>query len=136
VVLAHRLAALSGVAVMLLLLTSPVAPAATKTTQPGKTILVYFIFTDKKLLLGVYREGPNGVNDLYVGTPPTRGDYAMFYVLNRGHKTHSLTFMKKKYTVKPGQKDHFTRALLVRGAFPYSSPSNPGKSFRGILTVT
>ncbi len=133
--LAQRLAALSVAALILVLLVSPVAPAATKTTQPGKTVLIYFIFTDKKLLLGVYREGPNGVNDLYVGTPPTRGDYAMFYVLNRGHKTHSLTFMKKKYTVQPGKRDHFSRALLVRGAFPYSSPSNPGKLFRGVLTV-
>jgi hypothetical protein len=136
VVVARRLAALSGVALMLALLVSPAVPAATKTTEPGKTILVYFIFTDKKLLLGIYREGPNGVNDLYVGTPPERGDYATFYVLNRGHKTHSLTFMKKKFTVKPGQKDHFHRALLVRGSFRYSSPSNPGKAFRGALVVT
>jgi hypothetical protein len=135
-VLARRLAALSSVALTLALLAAGVAPASMKTTQPGKTILVYFIFTDKKLLLGVYREGPNGVNDLYIGTPPERGDYAMFYVLNRGHKPHSLKFMKKTFTVKPGQKDHFTRALLARGSFPYSSPSNPGKLFRGALTVT
>ena len=132
----RRLVALSGVALTLALLAAVGAPAATKTTAPGKTILVYFVFTDKKLLLGVYREGPDGPNNLYIGSPPTRGDYAIFYVLNRGHKTHSLTFMKRTFTVKPGKKDHFSRSLLVRGAFPYSSPSNPGKAFRGALDVT
>jgi hypothetical protein len=121
---------------MLALLGSSLGSAARMTTEPSNTLLVYFIFTDKKLLVGVYREGPDGANDLFTGSPPTRGDYAIFYVLNRGHKTHSLKFMKKTYTVKPGKKDHFFHALLVRGAFPYSSPSNPGKSFRGQFIVS
>ncbi len=130
-------AAAAGIAVAVALMLSalPAALAGSRTTQPGNTILVYFIFTDKKLLTGVYREGPGGPNDLYLGTPAERGDYAIFYVLNRGRKTHSLVFMKKKFTVKPGQKDHFERALLQRGGFKYSSPSNPGKAFSGIFKV-
>jgi hypothetical protein len=110
-------------------------PSATATTQPGKTILVYFIFTDKKLLVGLYREGPNGANDLYLGTPPKRGDYGIFTVMNRGHKTQTLTFMHKTYTVKVGQKDRFTASLLTRGSFPYSSPSSHGNAFSGIFKV-
>jgi hypothetical protein len=113
----------------------PVALARQTTTEPGKTIQVYFIFTDKKLYYGVYREAPGDPNNLYLGTPAQRGDYAIFYVLNRGHKTQSLVFMKQTFTVKPGQKDHFFKALLARGSFPFSSPSNPGKAFRGVFLV-
>jgi hypothetical protein len=111
------------------------AGAAVKTTQPGNTVLVYFIFTDKKLLAGVYREGPNGRSDLYLGTPAKRGDYAIFYVVNRSHKTRRMTFMKKTYTVKPGHQVRFFHALLVRGKFPYSSPSHPSKAFSGVFRV-
>ena len=114
---------------------APAALATRATTAPGNTIQVYFIFTDKKLYYGIYREGPGGSNDLYLGTPAERGDYAVFYVLNRGHKAHSLVFMKRKFTVKPGQKDHFARALLKRGSFPFASPSNPGKAFQGVFRV-
>jgi hypothetical protein len=126
----------TGVAVALSLAGVPAALAARTTTVPGNTIQVYFIFYGKKLVYGIYREGPGGANDLYLGTSAQRGDYAIFYVLNRTHQTHSFVFMKKTLTVKPGQKDHlFARALLARGGFPFASPSNPGKAYRGVFRV-
>jgi len=135
VVAARRLVAVAGAAFALALLGSSPSLAATRTTQPGKTIQVYFIFTDQKLLYGLYREGPGGPNDLYVGTFVARGDYAHFFVINRGKKTHSFVFMKRTFTVKPGGRAKFTRFLLTRGRFPYSSPSNPGKAFTGLFRV-
>ncbi len=110
---------------------APAALATRATTAPGNTIQVYFIFTDKKLYYGIYREGPGGSNDLYLGTPAERGDYAVFYVLNRGHKAHSLVFMKRKFTVKPGQKDHFARALLKPGFVPVRESVKPREGVPG-----
>jgi hypothetical protein len=118
---------------VLVFLASSAALADTRTTQPGKTVLVYFVFTDTKLLYGIYREGPGGPTDLYLGSYPARGDYAHFFLINRGKKTQSFDFMKRAFTVRPGRRIEFSQALLYRGAFPYWSPSDRGS---GVFRVS
>lgn len=119
---------------VLALLGSSAALAGTRTTQPGKNVAVYFVFTDQKLVIGIYREGPDPSLQ-FIEKYVVRGDFATFKVINRGKKPHSIAFMGKKYTLKPGQKAHFSRVLLVRGTFPYSSPTDPGKAFNGVFPV-
>jgi hypothetical protein len=129
---ARRFAAVGGA--VLALLGSSAALAGTKTTEPGKNIAVYFVFTDQKLTIGIYRQGPDP-SFLFIDKYVVRGDFATFNVINRGKKQHSIAFMGKKFRLKPGQKAHFSRALLVRGAFPYSSSTDRGKTFNGVFRV-
>ncbi len=121
---------------MLALLASVGASAATKTTAPGKTILVYFIFTDKKLLLGVYREGPDGANDLYLGTPPTRRGLRDLLRPESWTQDALVDVHEEDVHGQAGEKGPLQPAAARSRRVSLLSPSNPGKAFRGALNVT
>ena len=134
---ARRLAAVAGAAFALTLLCSSASLAGSRTTQPGKTVLVYFVFTDKNIAYAIYREVQGGgTNELTLQRYVLRGDFAKFFVINRGKKPHGFVFFGHKIpNLKPGGKVHFSATLLRRGSFPYRSPTDPGKAFRGAFPV-
>ena len=134
---ARRFAAIAGGALALALLGSSASLAGSRTTQPGKTVLVYFVINDQKIVYGIYREQQGGGTDfLTLEKYVVRGDFAKFFVINRGKKAHGFVFFGHKIpTLKPGGKVHFSAALLRRGSYPYSSPTDPGKAFRGKFPI-
>ncbi|SRR5216683_1015130 len=134
---ARRSAALVGAVVALALLCSSASLARTSTTQPGKNVLVYFIINDQKIFYSIYREQQGGGNsELTLERYVVRGDFATFYVINRGKKPHGFAFFGKTFaTVSPGHRAHFSSALLRRGAFPYRSTTDPGKAFKGVFPI-
>ncbi len=57
-------------------------------------------------------------------------------MINRGKKPHGFTFFGHDIrSLKPGTRTHFTAALLRRGTFPYASPTDSGKHFKGVFPV-
>jgi hypothetical protein len=135
---ARLVAAVAGALLALTLLWSSASVAGTRTTQPGKHVLVYFILSDNKISYAIYRKTlGSGANDLlFLEKWVVRGDFATFFVINRGTKPHGFAFLGKKWAaLKPGQKTHFYRALLIRGGFPYRSTTDPGKAFKGVFPV-
>lgn len=134
---ARRLAAVAGAALALALLCSSASLAGSRTTQPGKNVLVYFVINDQKTAYAIYREqAGGGTSELTLERYVLRGDIAKFFVINRGKKPHDFDFFGHKIpTLKPGAKVHFSATLLRRGSFPYSSSTDPGKAFRGVFPV-
>ena len=136
---ARRLAALAGAVLALgaFGLWLPASFAASRTTAPGKNVLVYFVIDDQQIRYQIYREtAGGGASDLYLEKYVLRGDYASFFVINRGKKLHGFAFMGKKFaSLPPGHRAHFNRALLVRGSFPYRSTTDRGKLFKGVFRV-
>jgi hypothetical protein len=134
---ARRVAAIAGAVLALSLLCTSASFAATRTTEPGKRVQVYFIIDDKKIAYAIYRETlAGGSNDLWLEKYVVRGDFATFFVINRGKKPHGFTFLGRKFaTLKPGAKAHFSRSLLFRGSFPYASPTDRGKAYKGVFPV-
>jgi hypothetical protein len=134
---ARRLTAAAGAVLALALLGSSVSLAGSRTTQPGKTVLVYFVINDQKTAYAIYREQlGGGTTELTLQRYVLRGDFAKFTVINRGKKAHGFDFYGHKIpTLKPGGKVHFSAALLRRGSYPYSSPTDPGKAFSGRFPV-
>jgi hypothetical protein len=136
---ARRFAGVAGVVLALMLLCSSVALAGSRTTEPGKTLVVYFIIEDQKISDIIFRERVNNTGGIDSTPEPyfVRGNVANFVVVNRGKKPHGFAFLGKKIArVKPGGKVRFARrALLVRGSFPYSSTTTRGKPLKGVLTV-
>ena len=62
--------------------------------------------------------------------------FARFFVINRGKTRHGFAFLGKKFApLRPGHRARFSRALLVRGAFPYRSTTDRGKAFKGVFRV-
>jgi hypothetical protein len=137
VVRARRLAAAAGAVLALALLCSAASLAGSRTTQPGKNVLVYFVFTDQKLAYAIYREQlGGGASELTLQRYVVRGDFAKFFVINRGKKPHGFVFFGHKIPIlKPGGKVHFSAALVRRGSFPYASTTDPGKAFSGVFPV-
>ena len=122
----------------LALLCSTASLAARTTTQPGKQVVVYFILDDHKISYTIYRKTAGSVNSdqLFFEKWVVRGDFATFFVINRGKKPHGFTFLGKKWAaLKPGKRAHFSRSLLTRGGFPYRSTTDPGKAFKGVFPV-
>ena len=134
---ARRFTAIAGAAVALALLCSPVSLAASRTTQPGKTVLVYFVINDQKVAYAIYREQQGGgTNELTLQKYVLRGDFAKFTVINRGKRAHGFDFYGHKIpNLKPGGKVRFSAALLRRGSYPYSSPTDPSKAYSGKFPV-
>ena len=127
---------LSIVVLAALALLSTSALAARTTTQPGKTVLVYFVISDKNIAYEILRPTVGGNTDMYLEKYAFRGDFAKFTVINRGKKAHGFAFLGKKFTlIKPGHRERFNRALLVRGAFPFRSTTDRGKAFKGVFRV-
>jgi hypothetical protein len=134
---ARRSTAVVGAALALALLCSSASLAASKTTQPGKTVLVYFILNDQKTAYTIYRTAQGGgTNDLFLEKWIVRGDFATFIVVNRGTKPHGFAFLGKKFpALSPGHKARFSRSMITRGAFPYRSTTDKGKAFQGVFPV-
>jgi hypothetical protein len=139
VIRARRSAAVAGVVLVLALLSSNASNAGSRTTQPGKNALVYFVLNDRDIVVQIFRSTPNvsGGVDLFPERYLVRGDYATFYAVNRGKKRHGVVFLGKKVaSLKPGQKVRLLRRpLLIRGGFPYRSTTDPGKAFKGVFRV-
>jgi hypothetical protein len=123
-----------------MLLCSSASLAGSSTTEPGKTLVVYFIIYDQKVDHLIFREKANesGGTDLTAEPYFIRGNVATFIVVNRGKKPHGFAFLGKKIApVKPGARVRFARrALLSRGLFPYSSTNDRGKALKGVLKVS
>jgi hypothetical protein len=135
VIRARRFAAVGVGVLALALVCSSASRAATRTTQPGKTVLVYFVITDKNVAYEILRPTVGGNSDMYLEKYTYRGDFAKFTVINRGKKPRGFAFLGKKFAlIQPGHRERFNRALLVRGAFPYRSTPG-GKAFRGVFHV-
>jgi hypothetical protein len=133
---AGRLAVLAGALLVPALLCSPASLAARSTTQPSKNVRVYFVITDHNIAYEILRPTVAGGGDLYLEKYVNRGDFATFFVINRGKKPHGFAFLGKKFAaLRPGHRTHFSRALLVRGAFSYRSTTDPGKAFKGVFRV-
>jgi hypothetical protein len=136
---ARRVAAVAGAVFALMLLCSSASLAGSRTTEPGKTLVVYFIIDDQKIMHLIFREKVNdsGGIDQTAELYYVRGNVATFIVVNRGKKRHGFAFLGKKIApVKPGGRVRFARrALLTRGSFPYSSTTDRGKAFKGVLNV-
>jgi hypothetical protein len=132
---ARRLAAMAGSALALALLCSSASLAGGTTTAPSQKVTVYFVITDQKIAYEILRATTGGGGDVTLEKYVLRGDYATIVVINRGKKKHGFTFLGKKLVVTPGHRAHFFRPLLVRGAFPYRSTTDPGKAFRGVFPV-
>jgi len=134
---ARRFAAVGGATLALALLCSSASIAGTSTTQPGKHVLVYFIINDQKISYTIYRTAQGGgTSDLFLEKWVVRGDYATFFVVNRGKKPHGFAFLGKKFApVRPGHRARFSQALLMRGAFPYRSTTDRGKAYKGVFPV-
>jgi hypothetical protein len=136
VVRARRYAALAGTLLALALLCASASLAGRSTTQPSKNVLVYFVITDQKIAYEILRPTVGGGSDLTLEKYVLRGDFATFFVINRGKKPHGFAFLGKKFApLKPGRKARFHRALLVRGVFPYRSTTDRGKAFKGVFRV-
>jgi len=134
---ARRLATLAGAVLALALLCSSASLAGSRTTAPGKNVLVYFVINDKEIRYQIYREtAGGGASDLTLEKYVLRGDFARFFVINRGKARHGFAFLGKKFApLRPGHRARFSRALLARGAFPYRSTTDPGKAFKGVFRV-
>jgi hypothetical protein len=134
-----RLTVVAGAMCALALLCSAGSLAGRATTEPGHTLVVYIIMDDKKIRPIIYRVGANdsGGQDLTFEPVLIRGDVATFIVLNRGKKPHGVTlFGKKTGPLKPGARVRLDRrALLYRGSLPYSSTTDRGKAFKGVIPI-
>jgi hypothetical protein len=123
----------------LALFCSAASLAGRTTTEPGHTLVVYIIMDDKKIKPIIYRVGVNdsGGNDYTFEPVLIRGDVATFFVQNNGKKPHGLVlFGKKTGPLKPGARVRVARrALLYRGSLPYSSTTDRGKAFKGVIPI-
>jgi len=126
------------VALALALLCSAAPHAGNATTEPGKSVLVYFIINDRNVSYTIYRKtaGAQNSDQLFLEKWVVRGDVATFFVVNRGKKPHGFAFLGKKWAaLKPGHRAHFSRPLLVRGRYAYRSTTDKGKAFKGVFPV-
>jgi hypothetical protein len=131
----RRLAAVAGAALTLALLCSSPSLAQSRTTAPSQIVTVYFVITDQKIAYEIFRTSTAGSSNLLLEKYVLRSDVATFIVINRGKKPHNFLFLGKTLALPPGHRAQFSRALLVRGAFPYRSTTDPGRAFRGVFPV-
>ena len=81
-----------------MLLCSSASLAGSRTTEPGKTLVVYFIIDGQKITQLIFREKTNesgGIDqtaELYF----VRGNVANFIVVNRGKKPHGFAFLGRR----------------------------------------
>lgn len=131
----RRLAAVAGALLAVALICSQTSFAGSTTTAPSQEVTVYFVITDQKIAYEILRATTAGSGEVLLEKYVVRGDIASFVIINRGKKTHSFLLMGKRFVLRPGHRAHFARPLLVRGAFPYRSTTDPGKAFRGVFRV-
>jgi hypothetical protein len=122
------------VAVIAAFLTVPPAAGA----APGRDILITVVLTDSGTRLGLYVNTTVGnlSQQAPLLGPLSKLDDVHFAIYNTGKKTHGFTVFGTTTTVKPGHNATFVRQPPGGGKFAYSSPTDKGKAFRGILTVS
>lgn len=111
--------------------------AASRTTAPGRHVLVYFVINDKRVSYEILRTTAGGGTDqLMLEKYVVRGDVATFYIINRGHRRYGFKFFGHTIPpLKPGARTHFSASLIRRGSYPYASTPDKGKAFRGVFPV-
>lgn len=116
---------------------SGIVSAATRTTDPGKSLVVYVNISDKGIKLATFLRGQLAGNDNLFTAPPARGQYAIFEVRNVGKKRHNFAVLgKKTRPLPPGGTSKFAVYLRARGKFPYESTLDVRKAgFHGIFNV-
>ena len=135
---AQRHAALLGAVLTLGLVSASASRATPATTAPASSVLVYFVITDKGISHEILRQVIGGGNSqLLLDRYVVRGDVAHVTIINRGHKPYSFIFYGHTIpTLKPGTRATFSATMMRRGSFPYSSPTDASKTFRGALVVS
>jgi hypothetical protein len=132
------LPAIGIVCVLVCLVLTASASATRSTTQPGTTLRVYVILTDKGIRYTMFHElstgGTTGLIPAHLGG--LRGEIAVFNVWNKGKRQHSFALLGKQTgALRPGRKAEFSVALVQRGSFRYESTLDKGKKFRGTFLV-
>ena len=111
---------------------------ATSGAASGRNILINVVLTDSGIRMGLYVN--TQIGDLSQQAPLmgplSKLDDLHFNVYNTGKKTHEFAVFGQTTTVKAGHNAHFERKPPGGGRFAYSSPTDQGKAFHGILTVT
>jgi len=113
------------------------APAASSAAA-GRNILINVVMTDSGFKLGLYVN--TTIGDLSQQAPLlgplSKKDDLHFQLFNVGKKTHAFKVFGTTTTVKPGHNAKFDKQPPGGGKFAYSSPTDPGKAFRGTLVVS
>jgi hypothetical protein len=133
-----KVRALVFVVVVVALTFPTISFAASRTTGPGRAVLVRVNITDKGINTYFWAIATTGGGLTYVSqTYILRGEIAYFTVRNRGRKPHNFVALGRKTpNLRPGGKATFHLVLTARGAFPYESTLDKGNSkFRGVFTV-
>jgi len=98
---------------------------------------VYVRITDNGIRMTTFESANRTGTPELILAAPRRGQRAIFIVRNYGQKRHDFAVLgKKTRAISPGGKAHFSVNLLSRGAFPFQSTLDKGKTgFRGVFTV-
>jgi hypothetical protein len=124
--------------VLVALASSAASFASLKTTAPVKKVAIYVSITDKGISMLTFASvNYTGTPELVVANTVMRGQRAVFIVRNLGKKPHDFAVLgKRTRTLSPKGKAYFVVNLVSRGAFPFESTLDKGKSgFRGLFTV-
>lgn len=114
-----------------------VASGGNRTTDPGKSLIVYVNISDQGIKLSSFLRGSlAGNTNLFVANP-ARGQYALFEIHNLGKKPHGFQVLGKKIRdVPPGALKSFRVYLARRGKFPYGSSLDKNSPlFHGIFRI-
>jgi hypothetical protein len=124
--------------ILVALVFSAVSFAGPKTTGPRSNVEVYIKITEKGISMVAFESiNATGEPALVMASSVVRGQRAVFIVRNLGKKPHDFALLgKKTRTLSPGGKAQFAVNLLTRGAFPFESTLDKGKTgFRGRFIV-
>jgi hypothetical protein len=128
---------LAAAAMIATAVTLPTASlAASKTTVPGKYVLLFVLITDQRTTIGKYGSSANHDGLIPVPDQIPRGDIMSINVLNRSKQVTTFSvFGKKTPPLKPGAKAHLSQAAMVRGSFLWTQKTGQKVLRRGYITV-
>ncbi len=127
-------------AVAVMIAAASILPAASfpasRTTVPGKYMLIFVLITDQRTTIGKWSGAKNHNGLIPVPDTIPRGNFMSINVLNRSKKVQTFSiFGKKTPPLKPGAKAHLSQAAMVRGNFLWTSTTGKKVNYRGYLTV-
>ncbi len=109
---------------------------ASRTTTPGKYMLVFVLITDQRVTIGKWGGAKNHNGLIPVPDTIPRGNLMSINVLNRSKKVQTFSvFGKKTPPLKPGAKAHLRQAALVRGNFLWTSTTGKKVNYHGYITI-
>src|ERR1700746_3197494 len=80
-----------------------VASGGNRTTDPGKSLIVYVNITDQGIKLSSFLRGSLAGNNNLFSADPARGQSALFEIHNLGKKPHGFQVLGKKIRdIPPG----------------------------------